>query len=63
MPSISYSRHHFPPEQVFPKLKAPLRKAAARTKEVLWLRIGALLEQFSPDECANDFANAGYELV
>jgi hypothetical protein len=27
----------------------------------LWNRIGALLEAFTPQECANFFAAAGYE--
>ena len=43
------------------KLKAPLRKAAARTKEALWQTIGHLLDAFTPDECANYFRAAGYE--
>jgi hypothetical protein len=46
--------------QVFAKLKALLRKAAERTVEALWNRIGDLLDAFSPKECVNDFKNAGY---
>ena len=50
-----------PIEQGFAKLKALLRKAAARTKEALWQTIGELLDEFSPEECANYFRAAGYE--
>lgn len=49
-----------PVEQMFAKLKAPLRKAAARTREALWTTIGQLLDAFSPDECRNDLKNSGY---
>jgi transposase len=49
-----------PIEQVFAKLKTLLRKAAERTVEATWKRIGALLTRFTPQECANYLANAGY---
>jgi transposase len=49
-----------PIEQVFAKLKTLLRKAAERTIEATWKRIGTLPAAFSPTECANYFANAGY---
>ena len=49
-----------PIEQMFAKLKALLRKAAARTQEELWTAIGNLLDAFSPDECRNYLENAGY---
>src|SRR5436190_643318 len=55
-----YSPDLNPIEQVFAKLKTLLRKAAERTLEATWKRIGALLRSFSPAECANYFANAGY---
>ena len=58
-----YSPDLNPIEQLFAKFKALLRKSAARTQEVLWSTIGQLLEQFSPDECANYFANCGYDPV
>jgi transposase len=45
---------------VFAKLKALLRKAAARTTDALWNSIGQLLEAFTPQECANYLAHAGY---
>ncbi|HEX5183226.1 MAG TPA: IS630 family transposase, partial [Allosphingosinicella sp.] len=37
-----------------------LRKAAERSVEATWKRIGSLLDRFTPAECANYFANAGY---
>ena len=49
-----------PIEQVFAKLKALRRQADERTVEATWRRIGALLDHFSPQECANYLANAGY---
>ncbi len=55
-----YSPDLNPIEQVFAKLKILLRKAAERTVEATWKRIGALLECFTPQECANYFLNAGY---
>lgn len=48
-------------ELAFSKLKALLRKAAARTVESLWAAIGRLVNAFQPQECANYFAAAGYE--
>jgi transposase len=55
-----YSPDLNPIEQVFAKLKALLRKAAERTIEATWRRIGALLDEFRPDECANYLKKAGY---
>jgi transposase len=55
-----YSPDLNPIEQMFAKLKTLLRKAAERTVEATWQRIGQLLDAFSPAECANYFANAGY---
>ena len=55
-----YSPDFNPIENAFSKLKALLRKAAERTITGLWQRIGILLDQFSPQECANYFATAGY---
>ena len=48
--------------QLFAKLKALLRKAAARTRDSLWEVIGGLLDGVSPAECRNYLENAGYEL-
>ena len=49
-----------PIEQAFAKLKALLRKAAARTQETLWTTIGQLLDRFGPDECRNYLTHSGY---
>jgi transposase len=56
-----YSPDFNPIENAFAKLKAMLRKAAARTIEDLWTAIGDALPQFTPHECANYFTAAGYE--
>ena len=55
-----YSPDLNPIEQLFAKLKALLRKAAARTKDELWSTIGRLLKTISPTECANYLAHSGY---
>ncbi len=55
-----YSPDLNPIEQVFAKLKTLLRKAAERTVEATWRRIGKLLDHFSADECANYLVNSGY---
>jgi transposase len=56
-----YSPDFNPIENAFSKLKALLRKAAERTVERLWAAIGELLTKFTPQQCANFFAAAGYE--
>src|SRR5256885_15321229 len=58
-----YSPDLNPIEQAFAKLKHFLRKAAERTAPATWRRIGILLDDFSPDECANYFVNSGYASV
>ena len=55
-----YSPDLNPIEQVFAKLKHLLRKAAARTIDTVCEAIGRLLKDFTPNECANYFKNAGY---
>lgn len=55
-----YSPDLNPIEQVFAKLKHLLRLAQERTVEASRQTIGALLTQFTPQECANYFTNAGY---
>lgn len=57
-----YSPDLNPIEQSFAKLKALIRKAAARGRDALWNAIGRFLSRFAPQECANYFANAGYAL-
>ena len=56
-----YSPDFNPIENAFAKLKANLRKAAARTMEGLWTVIGEVFGLFTPQECANYFAAAGYD--
>ena len=46
----------------FAKLKALLRKAAARTIKNLWDVVAKSLNAFTPAECINYFAAAGYDL-
>jgi transposase len=55
-----YSPDLNPIEQAFAKLKALLRTAASRTVDALWHAVGQALDTFSPTECANYLANAGY---
>ena len=55
-----YSPDLNPIEQVFAKLKLLLRKAAERSVEATWQRIGTLLDTFPPHECANYLRNSGY---
>ena len=56
-----YSPDFNPIENAFAKLKALLRKAAERTVDGLWNAIGNLVDVFTPTECANYFAAAGYD--
>ena len=57
----SYSPDFNPIEMAFAKLKALLRKAAARTIPDLWQAIKHAIPLFTPQECANYFDHAGYE--
>jgi transposase len=56
-----YSPDFNPIENAFSKLKALLRKAAARTRDALWTAVADALDAFTPDECGNYFTAAGYE--
>ncbi len=56
-----YSPDFNPIEQAFAKIKALLRKAAARTAGALENAIAAALDAFSKEECENYFVNSGYE--
>ncbi len=58
-----YSPDLNPIEQVFAKLKLLLRKAAERSVEDCWRRIGVLLDAFPPHECAAYLRNSGYAPV
>ena len=56
-----YSPDFNPIEMAFSKLKAFLKKTAARTVDDLWEAIAKGIETFSPIECQNYFAAAGYD--
>jgi transposase len=58
-----YSPDFNPIEMAFAKLKAILKKTAARTIDQLWDAIAEAIDAFTPTECANFFAAAGYEPV
>lgn len=58
-----YSPDLNPIEQVFAKLKLLLRKAAERSVDTTWRRIGSLLDAFPPHECANYLRNSGYASI
>jgi transposase len=47
-------------EKFFSKLKALLRKAAKRSIDALWKKIGDLLDAVTPCECSNFFASCGF---
>lgn len=57
-----YSPDFNPIEMAFSKLKAFLRRTAARTIDQLWKAVAEAIETFTPDECRNYFAAAGYDL-
>lgn len=57
-----YSPDFNPIEMAFSKLKAFLRKRAARSVEQLWDALADAIETFTPRECQNYFAAAGYDL-
>jgi len=56
-----YSPDLNPIEMAFSKLKALIRKAAARTYDELWKAAGDVCDIFSEEECQNYFIAAGYE--
>ena len=56
----AYSPDLNPIEQAFSKLKAALRKGAARTVQALLKLIGKLIKSFAPTDCTNYFRHAGY---
>ena len=55
-----YSPDLNPIELVFSKLKTLLRRAAERTVDALWDRLGELMDHFPPHECRNFIRHAGY---
>ncbi len=56
-----YSPDFNPIEMAFAKLKAFLKKTAARTVDDLWDAIAHGIETFTPTECENYLAAAGYD--
>jgi len=58
-----YSPDFNPIENAFSKLKALLRKAAARTVPDLWQAIAEATPAFTTGECQNYFEATGYEPV
>jgi transposase len=56
-----YSPDFNPIEMAFAKLKALLRKTAARSVDDLWDAVAQSLDAFTPNECANYFAASGYD--
>ena len=56
-----YSPDFNPIENAFAKLKALLRARAERSIGALWDALGAIVDLFSPTECANFFRAAGYD--
>jgi transposase len=58
----AYSPDLNPIEEAFSKLKAHLRKAAARRREALLEAIAEALSSITPRDAAGWFAHCGYEL-
>ena len=58
-----YSPDLNPIEMAFSKFKANLKRRAARTVTELWDAIGHATDIFTPAECQNYFAAAGYNRV
>lgn len=56
-----YSPDFNPIEMAFSKLKALLKKTAARTIEDLWDAIASGIDTFTPTQCENYFSAAGYD--
>jgi transposase len=48
-------------EMAFSKLKALIRKVAARTYDDIWRAVGNVCGLFTQDECYNFFRTAGYD--
>ena len=56
-----YSPDFNPIEMAFAKLKAFLRRVAARSIPELWAAVSLAINRFRPKECENLFAHAGYD--
>jgi len=57
-----YSPDFSPIEEAFSKLKALLRRAAARSREALLEAIGSALSAVTPEDAAGYFGHCGYPL-
>jgi transposase len=57
----AYSPDSPPIEEAFSKIKAPLKKKAARTWEVLVEAIGKALDAVMPEDAKRWFVHCGYE--
>ena len=55
-----YSPDLNPIEMAFSKFKALLKKAAARTVEILWTAIAQALPRITGEDCRSYFTAAGY---
>jgi transposase len=55
-----YSPDLNPIEMAFAKLKALIRRVAARTYDDLWPAVGHVCDLFTEEECFNFFKAAGY---
>ena len=66
--AVGAKLHYLPPyspdlnpiEQAFSKIKAMLRKAAARSISALYKAIARIIRTISPSECAAYLNNSGY---
>ena len=56
----AYSPDLNPIEQLFAKLKAALRRQAARTVEALQAAMAEVLDRLQPDECARYLRHCGF---
>ena len=61
MDNLASSPDLNPIEMAFAKIKALLRKAAARTYDQVWQSLAEICQLFPPNECLNYFKAAGYE--
>jgi transposase len=57
----TYSPDFSPIEEAFAKIKALLKKEAARTREALVEAIGKALEAVTPEDAKGWFVHCGYE--
>jgi len=56
-----YSPDLNPIELAYSKLKSLLRTHAERTVKDLWERLGKLVDEFTAEQCTNDFKHCGYQ--